>query len=89
MNKTKEYTEKIFEDIRHIDENDNEYWFARELKNILGYNQWQSINDLIKRAKSAYQENRYNIDDHFALQRKMVIIGSNTKNNVDTYRQFV
>ena len=86
MNKTKEYTEKIFEDIRHIDENDNEYWFARELQNILGYNQWRSINDLIKRAKAACQESRYNIDDHFALQRKMVEIGSNTTRNIIDYK---
>ena len=31
----KEYTEKVFEDIKHIDEFDNEYWEARELQNIL------------------------------------------------------
>ena len=86
MNKTKEYTEKIFEDIRHIDENDNEYWFARELQNVLGYHQWRSINDLIKRAKAACQESRYNIDDHFALQRKMVEIGSDSTRNIIDYK---
>lgn len=31
MNEIKEYTEKIFDDIKHIDENNNEYWDAREL----------------------------------------------------------
>lgn len=35
MNEIKEYTEKVFEDIKHIDEFDNEYWEARELQNIL------------------------------------------------------
>ena len=29
MNEIKEYTEKLFEDIKHIDENNNEYWLAR------------------------------------------------------------
>ena len=29
MNEIKDYTEKVFEDIKHIDENGNEYWFAR------------------------------------------------------------
>ena len=29
MNEIKEYTEKVFEDIKHIDENGNEYWLAR------------------------------------------------------------
>ena len=37
MNEIKEYTEKLFEDIKHIDENGNEYWFARELKQVLRY----------------------------------------------------
>ena len=31
MNELKEHTEKIFEDIKHIDEEGNEYWYAREL----------------------------------------------------------
>ena len=31
-NEIKEYTEKIFEDIKHIDENGNEYWSTRELQ---------------------------------------------------------
>ena len=29
MNEIKEYTEKIFEDIMHIEKNNNEYWLAR------------------------------------------------------------
>ena len=37
MNEIKEYTEKVFEDIKHIDENNHEYWLARKLQNILGY----------------------------------------------------
>ncbi len=44
MNEIKEYTNKMFEDIKHIDEFGNEYWLARELQSILGYNQWRSIN---------------------------------------------
>ncbi len=35
MNELKEYTEKMFEDIKHIDENDNEYWYARKLMKVL------------------------------------------------------
>ena len=33
MNELKKYTEKMFEDIKHIDEVGNEYWSARELAN--------------------------------------------------------
>ena len=86
MNELKEYTEKIFEDIKHIDELGNEYWLARELQSILGYNQWRSINDLIVRAKSACKESNYSINDHFALYRKMVDIGSKTTRKIIDYK---
>ena len=86
MNELKEYTEKIFEDIKHIDEDGNEYWLARELQSILGYQQWRSINDLIRKAKVACKESKYNIDDHFAVQRKMVDIGSKTQRKVIEYK---
>ena len=72
MNEIKEYTEKVFEDIKHIDEFGNEYWLARELQNVLGYHQWRSINELIDRAKVACTESNFEIDDHFAVQRKMI-----------------
>ena len=86
MNEIKEYTTELFEDIKHIDEQCNEYWLARELQIVLGYNQWRSINDLIERAKVACKESEYDIDDHFAVQRKMVDIGSKTKRNVIDYK---
>ena len=86
MNEIKEYTEKVFEDIKHIDEQDNEYWLARELQNILGYNQWRSINDLIERAKIACKKGKNNVDNHFALYRKMVDIGSQTTRKVIDYK---
>ena len=86
MNEIKEYTTKLFEDIKHIGEFGNEYWLARELKNVLGYNQWRSINDLIERAKVACKESKYNVDDHFALYRKMVGIGFKTQRKVIDYK---
>ena len=53
---------------------------------MLGYQQWRSINELIERAKVACKESKYNIDDHFAVRRKLVDIGSRTKRNVIDYK---
>ena len=50
MNEIKEYTEKVFEDIKHIDENDNEYWLARELQKVLEYKDWRNFNKVIDKA---------------------------------------
>ena len=50
MNEIKKYTEKIFEDIKHIDENGNEYWMARELQKVLEYKNWRNFNRVIDKA---------------------------------------
>ena len=31
------YEKMTFEEIKHVDDNGNEYWYARELQQILGY----------------------------------------------------
>ena len=50
MNQIKEYTEKIFEDIKHIDELGNEYWLARELQKVLEYKKLENFNRVIDKA---------------------------------------
>ena len=50
MNEIKEHTEKIFEDIKHIDEYDNEYWSAREFQRVLEYKNWRNFNRVIDKA---------------------------------------
>jgi len=37
MNTIQEYKEKIFDEIKHLDELGNEYWEARELMLALDY----------------------------------------------------
>ena len=39
MNELEKINDTIFESIRHVDDEGNEYWYARELQYILGYNQ--------------------------------------------------
>ena len=38
---------KSFEDIKHIDENSIEFWYARELMPILQYSNWQNFEKII------------------------------------------
>jgi len=86
MNEIKEYTEKLFEDIKHINENGNEYWFARELMPLLEYTLWQNFHRKIKVAmENCINSNSY-ILNHFIDVNKMVDIGSNTKREVQDYK---
>ena len=43
MDTLEKYNEKNFEDIKHIDEYGNEYWYARELQVALDYKKWQKF----------------------------------------------
>lgn len=45
--------ENSFEEIKHIDENGQEYWFARELQEVLGYAKWQNFENIVDKAKEA------------------------------------
>ena len=86
MNELKEYTEKMFEDIKHIDENGNEYWYARELMKVLEYKEWRKFNKVIQKAMEACNGSNYYILDHFVLEDKMVSIGSNTSRKIKDYK---
>ena len=86
MNEIKNYTEKLFEDIKHIDENGNEYWYARELQPTLKYTQWRRFENVINKAKTACENSNINVDDHFANVGKMVDIGSKTKRETNDYK---
>ena len=86
MNEIKEYTEKMFDDIKHIDEFGNEYWLARELQSILQYTEWRRFKGVIDKAKIACESSGYKALDHFGGADKMVEIGSDTKRKVSDYK---
>jgi len=86
MNEIKNYTEKLFEDIKHIDEDGNEYWYVRELQPTLKYTQWRRFENVINKAKTACENSNINVDDHFANVGKMVDIGSKTKRETNDYK---
>ena len=86
MNQIKEYTEKVFENIKHIDENGNEYWLARELIITIGNKEWRKFNNVIKKAMEACIRSNYYALDHFVFEDKLVSIGSNTIRKIQDYK---
>ena len=53
MTEIEEYSEKIFEDIKHYTENGAEFWYARELQTVLEYTEWRNFVKVIDKAKEA------------------------------------
>ena len=69
------YTESLFESIRHVNEYGQEFWYARELQVALEYKQWRRFCSVIEKAKVACEGSNYKVSDHFANVGKMVTAG--------------
>ena len=79
------HDENLFENIKHVNEYGQEFWYARELQSLLEYSQWRYLKEAIERAKTACTNSGHDVEDHFAEVRKMVEIGSGAKRNVEDY----
>ena len=77
---------KRFDDIRH-EENGIEFWYARELMELLEYAQWRNFEKTIEKAKTSCENNGITVTDHFADVSKMVKIGSKAQRKLDDYME--
>ena len=82
-----ENNNKKFEDIKHIDEDGNEYWKARELMMLLEYSKWENFLKVINKAKKACENSGNAVEDNFPEVRKIVKTGVSTKEIID-YRLY-
>lgn len=64
-------------------ETELEFWFARDLQNLLGYSHWRSFESVIEKAKIACKNSGFDLQDHFAHARKMVNLGSGAQREID------
>lgn len=79
------YGERTFDDIRHCMEDGTEFWFARELQQVLEYTEWRNFCTVIDRARTACENSGVSADDHFVDINKMVAIGSGAEREVDDF----
>lgn len=81
-----ELTNDVFESIKHIDENGEEFWYARELMKVLSYKDWRYFDSVIEKSKIACQNSELTDIDHFVVDNKMVEIGSGAKREQKDYK---
>ncbi len=75
-----------FDIVVHSVEDENiEYWFARELMPLLGYERWENFDKAISRAVDSCQATGIEVSDHFREVTKMVQLGSGSKREVKDY----
>lgn len=85
MNSIEKYNEQIFENIKHVNEYGQEFWYARDLQVALEYEKWDNFQKVILKAQKAC-ENAGNVPtDHFADVGKMITLAKGAQREVDDY----
>lgn len=75
-----------FDEITHIISNtDVEYWLARELMSLLGYERWENFEKAVKRSMESCEASGVAVSNHFREVTKMVQLGSGAKRNIKDY----
>lgn len=73
------YTESLFESIRHVNEYGQEFWYARDLQIALEYTEWRNFCKVIEKAKEACRGSNNAVSDHFVDVNKIVNAGATSK----------
>jgi len=61
-----------------------EYWLARDLQHLLGYNEWRNFNNsAVSKAKTACEVSGHRAGDHFVDVTKMVDLGSGSQRKIE------
>lgn len=71
-----------FDEIVHKTEDGTEFWYARELQELLGYTKWRNFSAAIEKAKISCENGGNKPSDHFVYANKMVGIGSGAQREV-------
>ncbi|MDR3623430.1 MAG: DNA damage-inducible protein D [Paludisphaera borealis] len=76
---------KSFEDMRQANEHGAEYWSARDIQPLLGYDQWRRFENAVKKAQTSCEQSGNDCDHHFASAGKMVELGSGSERKLVDY----
>ena len=75
-----------FDNLRHEDENGNEYWLARQLAKVLEYSQYRHFLPVLERAREAGRNSGQQMADHMEDVLTMVKIGSGAQRELADVR---
>lgn len=83
LKKNSKVTDKpIFEQIKHLNEIDQEFWSARELHTVLEYIKWDKFLNVIDKAKQACKNSGQEPNDHFPQVEKLIDLPKGAKRDI-------
>ena len=81
-----EYNNNIFENIKHIDECENEFWYARELQKVLEYKDWRNFQKVINKAITSAKNSFSNKEDWLVEVNKPIKTGKGKEEIIRDYK---
>ncbi len=72
-----------FEMIRRVDEQENEYWSARDMAKLLGYTEYGKFRNPLQKAEEACENSGQAVSDHFAHVSEMIVVGKGARRKVE------
>ncbi len=82
----RETVEKLFLDFERLrrveEERGIEFWLARELQTVLGYDKWENFANAIERAITSCKNAGFDPSDHFLEARKMIELGKGAQREI-------
>jgi DNA-damage-inducible protein D len=76
------YKEQNFEEIKHINDDGIEFWYARELSKVLEYTDWRNFVKVINKAKEACINSSNEVSEHIVEVNRVLNVGNNAKMEV-------
>ena len=83
MGDLKNYNESTFESIKHTNEDGQEFWFARELQEVLEYTEWRNFSGVIDKAIAASENSGANVLEHFVDVNKTIAMPKSASKEID------
>ena len=74
-----------FDELAHLDESGVEYWSAREIMTLFGYNRWENFYNAITKALTSIQNAQIDVKYHLREVTKMLILGKNATRSVKDF----
>ena len=78
-NKLTNPNQTVFEQIKRLDENNNEYWTARDISKVLDYAEFRNFLPVIERAKEACKNSGQEVSNHFVDFHEEITHGKGAK----------